>query len=131
MTARKDVPSGTLDMLVLRVISRSPIHGWGLMKRLGELTDNVFQVTPGGLFPALQRLEEDGWIAGEWGVASSFTVPLSVAEALPEVAAWRVGAAFEDAALPATVASSPPPQAESPRTAHATTSLSRNEIGLK
>ena len=71
MTARKDVPSGTLDMLVLRVISRGPIHGWGLMKRLGELTDNVFQVTPGGLFPALQRLEEDGWIAGEWGVSEN------------------------------------------------------------
>ena len=59
MTARKDVPSGTLDMLALRVIARGPIHGWGLMKRLGELTDNVFQVTPGGLFPALQRLEEE------------------------------------------------------------------------
>ena len=71
MTARKDVPSGTLDMLVLRVISRGPIHGWGLMKRLGELTDNVFQVTPGGLFPALQRLEEDGWIAGEWGLSEN------------------------------------------------------------
>ena len=71
MTARKDVPSGTLDMLVLRVISRGPIHGWGLMKRLGELTDNVFQVTPGGLFPALQRLEEDGWIAGEWGLSDN------------------------------------------------------------
>ena len=61
----------TLDMLVLRVISRGPIHGWGLMKRLGELTDNVFQVTPGGLFPALQRLEEDGWIAGEWGLSEN------------------------------------------------------------
>jgi PadR family transcriptional regulator, regulatory protein PadR len=71
MTDRKDVPSGTLDMLVLRVISRGPIHGWGLMKRLGELTENVFQVTPGGLFPALQRLEEDGWIAGEWGVSEN------------------------------------------------------------
>ena len=71
MPARKDVPSGTLDMLVLRVVARAPIHGWGLMKRLSDLTDDVFQVTPGGLFPALQRLEEDGWIAGEWGVSEN------------------------------------------------------------
>ena len=71
MTTRKDVPSGTLDMLVLRIVSRGPIHGWGLMKRLGALTDDVFQVTPGGLFPALQRLEEKGWIRGEWGVSEN------------------------------------------------------------
>jgi transcriptional regulator len=71
MTARKDVPSGTLDMLVLSLVARGPLHGWGLMKRLGELTDDVFQVTPGGLFPALQRLEEYGWIEGEWGVSEN------------------------------------------------------------
>ena len=71
MTTRKDVPSGTLDLLVLRIIARGPIHGWGLMKRLGELTEDVFQVTPGGLFPALQRIEENGWIAGEWGLSEN------------------------------------------------------------
>jgi transcriptional regulator len=71
MAVRKDVPAGTLDMLVLRVIARAPSHGWGVMKRLGELTDHVFQVTPGGLFPALQRLEENGWIAGAWGVSEN------------------------------------------------------------
>ncbi len=60
MPPRKDVPSGTLDLLVLRLIERGPIHGWGLMKRLSDLTEDVFQVTPGGLFPALQRVEEYG-----------------------------------------------------------------------
>lgn len=71
MPPRKDVPSGTLDLLVLRIIARGPIHGWGLMKRLGDLTDDVFQVTPGGLFPALQRIEEYGWITGEWGLSEN------------------------------------------------------------
>ena len=71
MPTRKDVPSGTLDLLVLRIIARGPTHGWGLMKRLGDLTEDVFQVTPGGLFPALQRLEESGWIAGDWGVSEN------------------------------------------------------------
>ena len=47
------------------------MHGWGIMQRLRELTDDVFQVTPGSLFPALQRLEENGWAEGEWGVSES------------------------------------------------------------
>lgn len=71
MTIRKDVPQGTLDLLVLRIIARGPMHGWGLMKRLSELTDDVFQVTPGALFPALQRIEEYGWVLGEWGTSEN------------------------------------------------------------
>jgi len=71
MPSRKDVPSGTLDLLVLRIVARGPIHGWGLMQRLGDLTDEVFQVTPGGIFPALRRLEESGWLAGEWGLSEN------------------------------------------------------------
>ena len=50
---RKDVVQGTLDLLVLRIISVQPMHGWGVMQRLRHLTDDVFQVTPGSLFPAL------------------------------------------------------------------------------
>jgi transcriptional regulator len=71
MAERKDVPQGTLDLLVLRVIARGPMHGWGLMKRLSTLTDDVFQVTPGALFPALQRVEENGWVSGAWGVSEN------------------------------------------------------------
>jgi transcriptional regulator len=71
MAERKDVPQGTLDLLVLRVIARGPMHGWGLMKRLSTLTDDVFQVTPGALFPALQRIEENGWVSGAWGVSEN------------------------------------------------------------
>jgi len=71
MAERKDVPQGTLDLLVLRVIARGPMHGWGLMKRLSTLTDDVFQVTTGALFPALQRVEENGWVSGAWGVSEN------------------------------------------------------------
>ena len=66
MPERKDVPQGTLDFLLLRLLAREPMHGWGLMQRLRELTDDVFQVTPGALFPALQRIEEYGWASAEW-----------------------------------------------------------------
>jgi transcriptional regulator len=71
MPPRKDVPSGTLDLLILRLVARGPMHGWGLMKRLSELTDDVFQATPGAVFPALQRIEESGWVTGEWGVSDN------------------------------------------------------------
>jgi transcriptional regulator len=71
MAQRKDVPQGTLDLLVLRVVARGPMHGWGLMKELSRLTEDVFQVTPGALFPALQRIEENGWVSGEWGVSEN------------------------------------------------------------
>ena len=64
---RKDVVQGTLDLLVLRIIAAQPMHGWGVMQRLRHLTDDVFQVTPGSLFPALRRLEENGWASGDWG----------------------------------------------------------------
>ena len=68
---RKDVPQGTLDLRVLRILSREPMHGWGVMQRLRLLTDDVFQVTPGSLFPALQRLEENGWAEGEWDTSEN------------------------------------------------------------
>lgn len=71
MPPRKDVPSGTLDLLILRIVARGPMHGWGLMKRLSELTNDVFQATPGAVFPALQRIEESGWVTGEWGVSEN------------------------------------------------------------
>jgi transcriptional regulator len=68
---RKDVVQGTLDLLVLRIIAAQPIHGWGVMQRLRHLTDDVFQVTPGSLFPALRRLEENGWASGRWGLSEN------------------------------------------------------------
>ena len=68
---RKDVVQGTLDLLVLRIIAVQPMHGWGVMQRLRHLTDDVFQATPGSLFPSLRRLEENGWASGEWGLSEN------------------------------------------------------------
>jgi PadR family transcriptional regulator, regulatory protein PadR len=68
---RKDVVQGTLDLLVLRIIAAQPMHGWGVMQRIRHLTDDVFQVTPGSLFPALRRIEENGWASGYWGLSES------------------------------------------------------------
>jgi PadR family transcriptional regulator, regulatory protein PadR len=68
---RKDIPQGTLDLLVLRILMREPMHGWGIMQRLRDLTGDVFQVAPGSLFPALQRMEERGWASGDWGTSEN------------------------------------------------------------
>ena len=66
MSERRDVLQGTLDLLILRVLAQAPLHGWGLMQRLRLLTDDVFQVTPGSLFPALQRLQDNGSLRAKW-----------------------------------------------------------------
>ncbi|HYC70776.1 MAG TPA: PadR family transcriptional regulator [Opitutaceae bacterium] len=57
---------GTLDMLVLRVLSRSELHGWGITNRLEELSRSALQVDEGSLYPALYRMENKGWIEAEW-----------------------------------------------------------------
>jgi len=69
--SRTDVPQGTLDLLILTILTRGPQHGFGIMQRLETLTDGRFQVTPGSLFPALQRLEENGWAKGDWGTSEN------------------------------------------------------------
>ena len=71
MRDRKDIPQGTLDLLILRILTREPMHGWGIMRRLRDLTGDVFQVAPGSLFPALQRIEERGWASGDWGISEN------------------------------------------------------------
>jgi transcriptional regulator len=60
-----------LDLLILKLLARESMHGYGLMQRLSELTGGVFEVTPGSLFPSLQRLEEAGCITGSWGTSEN------------------------------------------------------------
>jgi transcriptional regulator len=61
-----DLIQGTLDLLVLNTLSREPIHGWGIAKRIEQLSDDVLSVWQGSLYPALHRLEQQGWISAEW-----------------------------------------------------------------
>ena len=64
--AKMDVPQGTLELLILTILNREPIHGHGISQRLAKLTANEFQVNPGSLFPALYKMEQDGKLAAEW-----------------------------------------------------------------
>ena len=57
---------GTLDLLILNVIAREPLHGWGIAKRIQLLSGDVLSFGQGSLYPALHRLEQQGWITAEW-----------------------------------------------------------------
>jgi PadR family transcriptional regulator, regulatory protein PadR len=61
-----DIPQGTLDLMILTILSREPLHGYGISQRLTVLSQDQFQVNPGSLFPSLYRLEQDGKLKAEW-----------------------------------------------------------------
>ena len=61
-----DVLRGTLDLLILKTLSLEPMHGWAITQRLEQLSREVLRVGQGSLYPALQRLEEKGWVESEW-----------------------------------------------------------------
>jgi PadR family transcriptional regulator PadR len=61
-----DIPQGTLDLMILTILSREPMHGYGISQRLAVLSHDQFQVNPGSLFPSLYRLEQDGKLKAEW-----------------------------------------------------------------
>ena len=64
---KTDLLRGTLDLLILKTLTLEPMHGLGVSRRLEQVTEGVFQVQPGSLFPALHRLEQEGWVKGVWG----------------------------------------------------------------
>lgn len=66
MSRPSDLIQGTLDLLILRTISLGPTHGWAIAKRIQQVSREVLQVTQGSLYPALHRLEQQGWIEAEW-----------------------------------------------------------------
>jgi transcriptional regulator len=66
MPKPSDLLQGTLDLLILKTLSRGPLHGWGISKRIVELSDDVLAVGQGSLYPALHRLEQRGWISATW-----------------------------------------------------------------
>jgi len=61
-----DVPQGMLDLMILRILAREPLHGYGIAQKLAALSHGNFQVNPGSLFPSLYRLEQDGKLKAEW-----------------------------------------------------------------
>jgi transcriptional regulator len=66
-----DLLQGTLDMLILKALQHEPMHGFGISVRIRQMSDEVLQVEQGSLYPALYRLEDQGWIKAEWGVSDN------------------------------------------------------------
>ena len=67
MAKPTDLVQGTLDLLILKTLSLGPTHGWAVGQRIQQISNDVLQVQQGSLYPALHRLEQQGWVRGEWG----------------------------------------------------------------
>ena len=65
-SSRFPIPQGTLDMLILQIVSLEPLHGYGIAQRLEQISQSVVQVNQGSLYPALHRLEQKRWLKAEW-----------------------------------------------------------------
>jgi PadR family transcriptional regulator, regulatory protein PadR len=68
---KSDLLQGTLDLIILRTLSLGPMHGWGISLRIQQISEDVLRVNQGSLYPALHRLEQQGWIQAEWGVSEN------------------------------------------------------------
>ena len=66
MSKPSDLVQGTLDLLILKILALQPLNGWAISQRLKQVSDDVLQVSDGSLYPALHKLEQEGWITGEW-----------------------------------------------------------------
>jgi len=67
--SKLDLLQGTLDLLVLRTLQAGPMHGWAISERIQQISQEVLRVNQGSLYPAMHRLEHQGWIKAEWGVS--------------------------------------------------------------
>src|SRR5262245_24257748 len=66
MSKPPDLVQGTLDLLILKILALEPLHGWAISQRLKQVSGDVLQVSDGSLYPALHKLEQQGWISAEW-----------------------------------------------------------------
>ena len=66
MSRPADLVQGTLDLLLLKIVALEPLNGWAISQRLGQVSGGVLQVSDGSLYPALHKLEQEGWIKAEW-----------------------------------------------------------------
>src|SRR3954463_7713850 len=71
MHPNADVLQGTLDLLILKAVSLEPMHGWGISQRIQQISRGVLEVNQGALYPALHRLEAQGWLDAEWGTSEN------------------------------------------------------------
>ena len=71
MSDETDVLQGTLDLLILRTIALEPMHGWAIAQRIRQISNDLLRVQQGSLYPALHRLEHQGWITADWGVSEN------------------------------------------------------------
>lgn len=69
--AKNNLLQGTLDMLVLKALSLGPMHGYGVGQRIQQISEDILRVEEGSLYPALYRIEQQGWIESEWGVSDN------------------------------------------------------------
>ena len=104
-----DALRGSLDLLVLKTLSLTPTHGWGISQRLQQISDGEFAVNQGSLYPALQRLEKEGLITSEWDVSDNnrqaryYRLTPAGRKALgSELQSWKRFAAALDAVLRTT-----------------------------
>ena len=71
MSDQTDVLQGTLDLLIMRTIALEPMHGWAIARRIQQISDELLRVQQGSLYPALHRLEHQGWIIAGWGTSEN------------------------------------------------------------
>jgi PadR family transcriptional regulator PadR len=71
MSDQTDVLQGTLDLLILRTLALGAMHGWAIAQRIQQISDELLRVQQGSLYPALHRLEHQGWITAEWGASDN------------------------------------------------------------
>jgi PadR family transcriptional regulator PadR len=109
MAPSADLLPGTLDMLILKAVSLKPLHGYGVLLRIGQISRDALQIPQGSLYPALNRLEHQGLIESEWGESDNkrkakyYTVTAAGRKRLrEETASWNRLAAAIAAALSAT-----------------------------
>jgi PadR family transcriptional regulator, regulatory protein PadR len=109
MANRTDLLQGTLDLLILKTLRLGALHGWGISKRVQQLSSDVLQINQGSLYPALYRMEERGLLAAEWGIspegrkAKFYSLTQKGREHLAdERANWRAFSGAVEAVLRAT-----------------------------
>lgn len=104
MSKPNDLVQGTLDLLILKVIALEPLHGWAIAQRIRQMSNDVLQVGQSALYPALHKLERQGWITSEWKLSETnrrakyYTLTRTGRKAIAkEAAAWeRLSAAISE-----------------------------------